>query len=70
MITYADYLHEAERRKDEMAQAESHRLSLQVPKQDALLLKRFRSLLARLGAWLVTWGDQLQTGNATRSSVS
>ena len=69
MITYADYLHEAERRKDEMAQAENHRLSLQAPKQDALLLKRFRSLLARFGAWLVTWRHELHTWKATRSSV-
>ena len=70
MITWADYLSEAERRKDEMAQAEQYRLRLQVADRHSRLLKRFRPLLVRLGDLLVTWGYRLQAQYATRSSVS
>jgi hypothetical protein len=69
MITWADYLSQAERRKDEMAQAEQHRLRLQVAKRHSPLLKGFRPLLVRLGGLLVTWGYRLQAQNASRSSV-
>jgi len=69
MFSYADYLYEAERRKTEIAQAEQHRLSLQVAKRDSLLLQRIRPLLARLGELLVTWGHRLQTRYATESSA-
>jgi hypothetical protein len=70
MITWADYLSEAERRKDEMAQAEQYRLRLQAAKRRSRLLQRFRPLLVRLGGLLVTWGYRLQAQNATRSGVA
>jgi hypothetical protein len=60
MITIADYLYEAERRKDERAQAEQYRLSLQVPKRNSSLMQMFRPLLVRLGELLITWGSQLR----------
>jgi len=53
MMTFADYLYEVERRKDEIAQAEQYRLSLQVPKRDLPLMQGFRRLLAHLGELLV-----------------
>lgn len=70
MITLADYLYEVERRKDEIAQAERYRLSLQAAQRNTSLLKALRTLLARLGGSLVRWGSQLQTRDLTRSSVS
>ena len=70
MITLADYLYEVERRKDEIAQAERYRSSLQAAKRDSSLLKALWTLLARLGGLLVRWGSQLQTRDLTRSSVS
>ena len=70
MITLADYLYEVERRKDEIAQAERYRLSLQAPLRNSSFLKALRPLLARLGGLLVRWGSQLQTRDVTRSSMS
>ena len=70
MITLADYLYEVERRKDEIAQAERYRLSLQAPRRDASLMKALRTLAARLGGLLVRWGSQMQTRDVTRSSMS
>jgi len=70
MITFGDYLYEAERRKDDVARAEQYRLSLQVPKRDHPLLQGLRRLLARLGELLVAWGHHLQARDATGSSVS
>jgi len=70
MITLADYLYEVERRKDEIAQAERYRLSLQASKHDSSRLRALWTLLARLGGLLVRWGPQLQARDLTRSSVS
>jgi hypothetical protein len=70
MITLADYLYEVERRKDEIAQAERYRLSLQAPQRNSSFLKALRTLLARLGGLLLRWGSQLQTRDVTRSSMS
>ena len=69
MITFADYLYEAERRKAEIARAEQYRLSLQVAECDSPFLPRLQPLLARLGELLVTWGHRLQARDATGSSV-
>lgn len=70
MITFVDYLYEAERRKDEIARAEHYRLSLLVPKRDPRLIQGLRPLLTRLGELLVAWDHQLQARDATGSSVS
>jgi hypothetical protein len=70
MITYADYLHEAERRKDEMAQAAQYRLRQQVPRQTLPLKQKYQRLLSRLGELLVVWGYQLQTRHVAESSAS
>lgn len=58
---YGDCAGEMERRKDEMAQAERHRLARQVSPQKSQVTGVYRRLLARLGDLLVGWGCQLQT---------
>lgn len=70
MITFADYLYEAERRKEEIAQAEQHRLRRQISKQNLQVANGRLRLLARLGELLVTWGCQLQTRFAAEGNAN
>lgn len=70
MFYYADYLAELERRKDEIAQAEQYRLSLQVPRPSSpTILAAYRRLRVRLGESLVSWGHRLQARDLTATSV-
>ena len=70
MITFADYLFEVERRKNEIAEADQHRLSLRAPRGHSAIAERIYSLLARLGELLIAWGQQLQTRSVTESGAS
>lgn len=70
MITQGDYLVEAARRRDEIARAEHHRLSRQLPRREPSLVKSYNHLLAHLGELLVAWGSQLQRRFVADSSAS
>jgi hypothetical protein len=70
MISMVDFLVAAERRKDEIAQAEQYRLARQLPKRNSPIREMYQRSLARLGKLLVAWGCQLQTRFATKSSTS
>jgi hypothetical protein len=71
MLPYApDLMGEAERRKDEMAQAKRHRLGHLVPKKRSSVMRVYQRLLARVGELLVLWGCQLQTRFALESGGS
>jgi hypothetical protein len=66
---YGDLAGEAERRKDEMAQAERHRLSREVPKLQSSRTARYQRWMARLGDLMVAWGCQLQTRFAVETNT-
>jgi hypothetical protein len=71
MLPYApDLMGEAERRKDEMAQAKRHRLGHLVPKKQSLIVRTYQHLLARVGELLVVWGCQLKTRFAVEGGGS
>ncbi|MBC8444772.1 MAG: hypothetical protein H8D77_01465 [Chloroflexi bacterium] len=61
MITGKDVLYAAEVRRDRMAFAEQERLIRPVRRGGSLFFMHYRRWLARLGAQLIAWGDQLQT---------
>lgn len=68
MLPYIpDLMGEAERRKDEMAQARRHRLGHLVPKKQSSVMRTYQRLMARVGELLVVWGYQLQTRFAVES---
>ena len=60
MITWYDYLIEAERHKDFIAEAEKERLIQQAVKHGSSPTKGYQRWLVRLGAQLVSWGGHLQ----------
>lgn len=51
---------EKERRRDQMARVEEHRLAREALKHQAMYTKGRRPLPARLGMLLVNWGYRLQ----------
>ena len=61
MINEKDVLYAAEVRRDRMAFAEQERLIRSIRRDRPPFLMNYRRWLARLGAQLVAWGDQLQT---------
>lgn len=71
MLTQVDYLVGLERRKDLLAEVEEHRLRRQVPRRSSsVTAEAYRRLRARLGEWLVGWGQRLQARDVTRVSLS
>jgi hypothetical protein len=60
MITWYDYLIEAERHKNIIAEAEKERLIRQAVKHSSSPTKSYQRWLARLGVQLVSWGYRLQ----------
>ena len=70
MFTGRDYLVEAERRKNEAAQAAQARLSRQVPDLDRPAVNGGQRLMARLARLWVAWNSQLRTDYTPRSRTS
>jgi hypothetical protein len=70
MFTGRDYLVEAERRKNEAAEAAQHRLCRQVQEQDGATRVGQQRLLTRLGRLFTAWRAQLQTDYTVNSRPS
>jgi hypothetical protein len=70
MITFYDYLVEAERRRHEIVEAEKERLARQVSKPGWWMPSPWQRWLLRLGGRLVVWGSRLQARYAHALDVS
>ena len=70
MTTFYDYLLEAERRRDDIVQAERERLAREVSKPGWRVSRLWQRWLVRLGERLVAWGCGLQARYAHALDVS
>lgn len=70
MLTFYDYLVEAERRRGEIVAAEKERLARQVSRPGWWMPRPWKRWLLRLGERLVVWGCRLQARYAHALDVS
>ena len=66
---YKDYLVETRRRQEEIKFAEAYRKAKHDPNEPPAP-KAYQRLFSALGAWMVRWGERLQTRQAVPSRAN